>query len=151
MQKLIKLIDQLETQIPHAQVLNTAVSEGNVGWHIEHSCLVMIKIAETFQQSNPNQYHTKFNFKKLLVFLLGKFPRGKAKAPASVMPTENISIDHLKESIAKARLAIQKIMAGDKNKFFLHPFFGNLNRPQTLNFFGIHTKHHLLIIADILK
>ena len=151
MQKLIKLIDQLEVHIPNAAIQNTAVSEGNVGWHIEHSCLVMIKIAETFQQSNPAQYHAKFNFKKLIVFFLGKFPRGKAKAPASVMPTENITLEHLSESVANARLAIQKIMAGEKNKYFLHPIFGNLNRPQTLNFFGIHTKHHLLIINDILK
>lgn len=151
MQKLINLIDQLEIQIPNAHISNSVVSEGNIGWHIEHSCLVMIKIAETFQQSNPNQYHTKFNFKKIIVFFLGKFPRGKAKAPAVVMPAENITLDHLSESVANARLAIQKIMAGEKNKYFLHPFFGNLNRPQTLNFFGIHTKHHLLIIKDILK
>jgi hypothetical protein len=67
------------------------------------------------------------------------------------MPLEDISISHLEESIAKVRAAIQSLKSAEKNKFFTHPFFGNLNVPKTIQFFGIHTQHHLLIIEDILK
>ena len=64
MQKLLNKVDALAAQISNADVLNNTVSQGNIGWHIEHSCLVIIKITETIQASNPIAYHAKFNFKK---------------------------------------------------------------------------------------
>jgi len=151
MRKLLKLIDQLALQIPNADRMNHDVSDANIGWHIEHSCLVIIKIAETIVKSNPNDYTTKFSFTKIMVFLTGKFPRGSAKAPKSVLPVENITEQHLLESIAKAKQAINEIKECHKNQFFMHPIFGNLNVRNTLNFYCIHTNHHLSIIQDILK
>ena len=38
----------------------------------------------------------------------------------------------------------------DKNTHFPHPFFGILNKKETENFLVLHTKHHLMIINDIL-
>jgi hypothetical protein len=151
MQKLLNKVNLLAAQIPNASIVNNAVSQGSVGWHIEHSCLVIIKIAETIQASDAKKYHPTFSFKKFIVFLTGKFPRGRAKAPASVLPIENISASHLEDSIAKAKAAIQSLESIEQHKFFTHPFFGNLNVPKTIQFFGIHTQHHLLIIEDILK
>jgi hypothetical protein len=151
MQKVIKFIDQLEAQIPNADVLNDAVSQGTIGWHIEHSCLVIIKITETIQNSNPASYRPKFSFIKFIVLLTGKFPRGRAKAPESVIPIDNITPTHLKESIVKAKAAMDALSKCEKNKYFTHPVFGNLNAPKTIQFLGIHTHHHLLIIQDILK
>lgn len=151
MSKLLKLIDQLALQIPNADRMNHDVSDANIGWHIEHSCLVIIKIAETIVKSDPNNYTTKFNFTKMMVFLKGKFPRGRAKAPKSVLPIENITEQHLLESITNAKQAIHEIKECQKNKFFLHPIFGNLNVRNTLKFFSIHTNHHLSIIQDILR
>ena len=151
MQKLLNKVNQLAAQIPNASIVNNAVSKGSIGWHIEHSCLVIIKIAETIQQSDAKKYAPEFSLKKFIVFLTGKFPRGSAKAPASVLPIEDISISHLEESIAKVKAAIEALKSTEKNKFFTHPFFGNLNVPKTIQFFGIHTQHHLLIIEDILK
>jgi hypothetical protein len=151
MQKLLNKVDALAAQISNADVLNNTVSQGNIGWHIEHSCLVIIKITETIQASNPIAYHEKFNFKKWIVFLTGKFPRGRAKAPESVLPIQNISIAHLQESIIKAKAAIDILNTCEKNKYFKHPIFDNLNVPKTIHFLGIHTNHHLTIIQDILK
>ncbi len=151
MDKLLKLVDQLALQIPNADKINNVVSNVNIGWHIEHSCLVIIKIAETIVKSDPNNYTTKFNLTKIMVFLNGKFPRGRAKAPKSVLPAENITEQHLLESISKAKQAINEIKECHKNQFFSHPIFGNLNVPNTLKFFSIHTNHHLLIMNDILK
>jgi hypothetical protein len=39
----------------------------------------------------------------------------------------------------------------DKNAHFQHPFFGILNKKETDNFLALHTKHHLMIIKDILE
>jgi hypothetical protein len=151
MDKLLKLVDQLTLQLPNADRMNNDVSNASVGWHIEHSCLVIIKIAETIANSDSNNYAAKFNFTKIMVFLTGKFPRGRAKAPQVVMPIENITKSHLEQSILKAKTAIMDLNNCEKNKHFLHPIFGSLNAPETIKFLGIHTNHHLLIIRDILK
>jgi hypothetical protein len=151
MQKILKLLDRLALQIPNAQLQNGTVSSANIGWHIEHSCLVIIKITETLQNSDPEKFQSKFNFKKIVVFLIGKFPRGRAKAPEVVMPIENITTSHLEESIVKTKAAIMELQNCEKNNHFSHPIFGSLNTPETIKFLGVHTHHHLLIIEDILK
>jgi hypothetical protein len=150
-QILSKYIDDLENYVKDAEKVSLEVSEGSVGWHIEHSCLVITKITETVKASDPIKYTWKFNFLKLMVFTLGKFPRGRAKAPASVIPVENIDSVSLLSSISSARWAVAELVRCQKNKYFLHPKFGNLNTPKTIHFLGIHTKHHLKIIHDILK
>ncbi|MEY4335064.1 MAG: hypothetical protein RLZZ196_3814, partial [Bacteroidota bacterium] len=38
-----------------------------------------------------------------------------------------------------------------KNQFFVHPIFGKLNKKDTFTMLDIHTKHHLLIIQDIIS
>jgi hypothetical protein len=149
MKKLISLVDQLSIYIPVSEKLNSAISEVNIGWHIEHACLVIIKITETIKKSNPDEFKPKFSFMKLVVFITGKFPRGKAKAPAAVMPVEQLSETHLLESIANAKKAIEELNNCAKNQFFTHPIFGKLNKPQTFPFLGIHTNHHISIIKDI--
>jgi hypothetical protein len=145
------LVDALEAQIINANLIQPAVSSANVGWHIEHSCLVITKIIQTVEQSNPAAYQWKWNMMRVMVFILGKFPRGRAEAPASVLPAEAISAEHLLVSIQETRNAIAKLSGCSKNQYFKHPFFGELNKSATLYFLGIHTKHHLHIIEDILK
>jgi hypothetical protein len=151
MNKLLYLVDQLALQIPNANALNSNISNANTAWHIEHSCLVIIKVAETLQKSDSKKFQTKFNFTKIMVFLTGKFPRGRAKAPEVVMPIENITISHLEQSILKTKAAIMDLQNCEKNNHFSHPIFGSLNTSETIQFLGIHTNHHLLIIKDILK
>ncbi len=151
MRKLLKLVNALEAQIQNFEIVNPTVSSSSVGWQIEHSCLVIIKITDTVKQSDPIKYQTKFIFKKWLVFLTGKFPRGRAQAPASVMPVGEITKESLQKTIQDAKQAIVELASCSKNQYFLHPFFGNLNTPATIYFLGIHTKHHLRIIQDILN
>jgi hypothetical protein len=151
MQKLLSKIDALEKHIVHAAALQPIVSEASVAWHIEHSCLVITKITQTLQNSDPNKYQWKWNTMRAFVFLLRKFPRGRAKAPQSVMPDTNITKEHLHESIAEARKAVATLSTCSKNQYFLHPFFGDLNKASTTYFLGIHTNHHLQIIEDILQ
>lgn len=151
MKNIDQLLIDLEAVIPTYLIAKPSISEGSVGWHIQHSVLVIIQIAKTIEVSNPDEYQWKFNYNRTMVFLLNRFPRGKAKAPASVIPSQNISEQTLKEGIQEARQKISNLKFSNPNKYFVHPFFGKLNIKQTIRFFGIHTLHHLKIINDIIK
>ena len=64
MRNIEKHLDELYNYVEQAHQINTAVSSVNVGWHIEHSSLVVIKIVETVSKSDPNNYKWKFNLKR---------------------------------------------------------------------------------------
>ena len=151
MQQLLDLVNQLALQIPNATKQQTSVSEGAVGWHIEHSLLVITQIIEGVKRSDASKYKWRFNFSRLIILGLNKIPRGKAKAPQSVVPNSDLSEEALLASIAKTKLALQELTNCEKNNYFIHPYFGQLNLPATIRFFEVHTYHHLKIIRDILK
>ncbi len=151
MGKIQGLLNTLETFVDNDQTLNSAISTVNVSWHIEHSLLVITQIAKAVTNSDPSQYEHKFNFKKLWVFSLGKFPRGKAKAPASVIPTATISRRDYPALFEKARIALSELDLATPNQYFVHPIFGKLNVKGTFTMLTIHTAHHIKIIEDIIK
>jgi hypothetical protein len=150
MQELNMLIKKLEEKIPSMDAVNTQISLAKVGWHIEHSLLVVIRIASGLKQSNPKTYSWKFNINRTFIWTIGKIPRGKVKAPNVVIPKEEITSALLKDSIAKAKENIASLASAQKNHYFEHPYFGKLNLKPTIKFLKIHTKHHLKIINDIL-
>lgn len=150
MKKLTKQLHQLESYLPFYSTVNPAVSSASVGWHIEHSLLVIKQITATVAQSDPALFERKFNFTRSWVFLLNYFPRGKANAPNTVLPGAALDLNKLEESIAQTYHAINYLKDCQPNQYFMHPFFGALNQEQTIRFLGIHTKHHLKIIQDIL-
>lgn len=150
MQELSKLIKSLEEKIPMMDAANTQISSAKVGWHVQHSLLVINSIINGLKQSDPTMYQWKFNLNKTLIFTLGKIPRGKGKAPKAVQPKEEITKDTLLESVEKANISIAELNNVQKNQYFLHPYFGHLNVKPTIKFLKIHTKHHLKIINDIL-
>jgi hypothetical protein len=112
--------------------------------------MVILKIVETVCQSDPANYHWKFNWIRTLVFLKKTFPRGKAKAPDAVKPQPS-SNQNLEDLATQAHAAIIKLSKARKNQFFKHPYFGNLNRRGTFTMLYLHTKHHLHIIQDIVN
>jgi hypothetical protein len=150
MRNLEKPLSELYAFIADAEKMNPAVSSVNVGWHIEHSLLVIIKIIETVCKSNPAQYKWKFSFVRTIVFFQNKFPRGKGNAPDIVKPIqiEETDFDAL---FAKARQSIEALKNVHPNQFFLHPIFGNLNKNNTFIMLDIHTHHHIHIIRDIIR
>ena len=60
-----KNIDQilmsLENKFKFFESKNQDISQGSVGWHIEHSLLVIIKICESINNSDPSKYEWKFS------------------------------------------------------------------------------------------
>lgn len=151
MEKLKKLIQDLESKIPNQEMLNPAISKSSVGWHIEHTLLTMNLVIGALQKSNPENYKQTFNFYRVLVFAMNKIPRGKAKAPKIVQPKEDFNVESLKSHIEKGKVKLAEINSiGDKN-YFEHPYFGHLTLKPTIKFLEIHTNHHLQIINDIIK
>ena len=151
MKNLDAIVPELATFIPNYNQSNRAISEVAVGWHIEHCLLVIKQITATVAQSDPKLYKSKFNIKRFFVFLSKTIPRGKAKAPKVVIPADEITIETLQESLKNTYQAIAYLKDCQGHQYFMHPFFGQLNKKQTIKFLAIHTEHHLKIIRDILK
>lgn len=151
MNKLSQLLEALKTYIPQGSVVNETVSASSIGWHIDHSLLVISQIIKAMEASDPADYQFQLNMKRILAFTLNRFPRGAAKAPKAVKPVD--TFDAAKTILAfdaiNSRL---KVLASlQPNQFFLHPFFGKLNQKAAIKMLGIHTDHHLRIIKDILQ
>jgi hypothetical protein len=143
-------LSDLYTYIAQEEKVNQSISSVNVGWHIEHSLLVIIKIIETVSKSDPNNYKWKFSLPRAIIFTLNKFPRGKGKAPDVVKPKQLEKTDY-DALFAEAKQALAILNNVDKNQFFLHPVFGNLNQKNTFIMIDIHTKHHIQIIREIIN
>ena len=152
MQNLDLLVSQLESKITQFETSNLTVSNGSVGWHIEHSLKTIDQIVTACKNSNPSDYQWHFNFKRFLILIVAKkIPRGKARAPKIVRPEGDINQETLAVSVSKVRENLIGWKNLNKNANFPHPFFGVLNKKETENFLVLHTKHHLMIINDILK
>lgn len=151
MQKLLLLLDELETKIPFHKKTNPSISNSSVGWQIEHSLKTIYQIVQAVKNSNPEAYKWKFSKNRLLISVIGFIPRGKAKAPKVVLPDENITEETLKNSFQNVKTALQEWNSFDKNAYFPHPYFKNLNKKATEWFLHLHTKHHLKIVKDICR
>ena len=151
MNPLIPLLLQLECHISNFEKTNPNISNSTVGWQIDHCLLVINGIIGQIEISDPSKFQPKWTFPKFMVFTTGKIPRGKAKAPKVVIPTQVATQDELIAKLAAAKNNVLKLDSFSENQFFNHPFFKDLNVKQTKKFLTIHTKHHLKIIEDILK
>jgi hypothetical protein len=144
------LISQLENYLVFKNTEKASVSSSNVGWHIQHSLLVIIKIIESVQQSDPLKFKRDINLNRIIVFTMNGFPRGKAKAPQTVQPEETITEGSILQTMEKANKAIAQLSECAPNQYFVHPYFGKLNVKSTHKFLKIHTHHHIKIIKDII-
>jgi hypothetical protein len=151
MKNIDAIMPELANYIADYNQSNKAISEVSVGWHLEHSLLVIKQITATVAQSEPKLYKSKFNVKRFFVFLTKTIPRGKAQAPKVVIPVDEITIETLQASLKNTYQAITYLKDCEEHQYFMHPFFGQLNKKQTIKFLAIHTEHHLKIIRDILK
>ena len=148
MKKIETILQELETKIALQNVLQSSVSTSSIGWHIEHTLLTINKITEATKKSDTSTYKFILKPLKYLVFLTGKIPRGRAKNPKVVEP-DFFDENTLKTHLQKTKNKIKEIENIDENKYFKHPYFGNLKLKDTIRFLEIHTKHHLKIINDI--
>lgn len=144
-------LEEMESYSRKSNECNSAVSQASVGWHLAHNLKVIHSILKALENSDPQQYKRSFSWKKELVFLTGRIPRGRARAPKNVIPDENFSESEFEERISWARKKISEISMLPKSAFFDHPFFGHVTKDETPKFLVIHTEHHLKIIREILR
>ena len=150
MRNIDQQLEKLYTFIKDAQKVNLSVSSANVGWHIEHSLLVINKIITDLIHSDSTRYKWKFNLSRAIIFTINRLPRGKGKAPDTVIPKqiEKIDFDNL---FAKTREKIEEFKKANPNNYYEHNIFGVLNKKNTFIMMDIHTNHHFKIIKDIIS
>ncbi|MDP5100441.1 MAG: hypothetical protein NWQ09_03865 [Nonlabens sp.] len=147
-----KLDSQLQILVQYIEAgdkKNTAVSQAGTYWHVEHCLKILDGIVTVLEKSSPADYKPKFSFLKFFIMNTGYIPRGKARAPKETVPESVSSKSTLIAMQEQVRLQLLKINALPANSCFKHPFFGWLNKKETVKFMGIHTKHHLKIMSDI--
>ncbi len=149
MKKLENQIEVLESFVTKHELINQRISTSSVGWHIEHSLLVINSIIDTLSKSNQEDYKPAFNWRKQLVFIRKQIPRGKARAPKSVVPS-GFDLERLLNHIQKTKISIKGLSHLHAGQFFKHPGLGHLTLKDTQIFIEIHTNHHLKIIKDII-
>ena len=148
---LQKALKQIEDYIPQGELININVSKASVSWHLDHSLKVINAVVTNMQNSDPALYKDNFSFVGKLLLKFKYFPRGKAKAPKHVTPPETILKDDIVLQLTEARAQIKTISGLDKNAYFKHPLFGNVNKSRVIRFLDAHTNHHLKIVKSILK
>lgn len=141
----------MDNRIAYAGARASRISASPVSWHIDHSLLTIKVIIDAVKNSDPSNYAPKFNLMKTLVFMLNMIPRGKARAPKQVQPELTQDPVMLKKHLDKVQGKLEELNGLDAGKHFMHPYFGQLNVSQTIKFLGIHTRHHLKIIDDIIR
>jgi len=143
------LLKQLESYLDLHQKLNDSISGETISWHMAHSCMVINTITNAIVHSNPAKAKPVFSASFYWFLLTNHIPRGKAKAPNIVIPKQSITQEQIEQEIELAKANLQTLASTQKQKYFTHPIFGDLNVPKTLRFFIVHTNHHLKIIRDI--
>lgn len=143
--------DELRAAVARADCGAPSVSKWTVGEHVHHCCLSMIGIVRSLEKSTPPPPPSRVSIPKSVVFLVGRIPRGRAKSPDPVVPKEPAAQADLLAMIEKAAQEIGRASSFDHRTWVRHPVFGPLHRNEALKFARIHNRHHLRIVADILK
>ena len=151
MDTLKQQLETLETNIVNQELFNPAISGANVGWQIEHLLLTMNMVIEQLKKSNPSNYKWRFKFSRILILnILKKIPRGRAKAPEIVKP-KSYDEKSLKAHVDLTKANVELLGSLDSEKYFSHPFFGDLKVKKTIKFLEIHNEHHIKIIGEIVN
>lgn len=145
------VINKLESHIDNQDVFNPKISKAKVAWHIDHSLKVINYVIVALQKSDPKTYKNNLSFLGRIILVVGSFPRGRVKAPKTVIPPEVILEEDIITQLKTVKTTIKSIEELDKNAYFIHPIFGNINKAKVYQFIVLHTKHHLKIIDDILR
>lgn len=149
--RLDEHLEELEQGIDQFEMTHTAISEKQIGWHIDHSFRVILAMEIALRQSNPEEYRPKSSLARSILFRRGKIKRGTANAPKLVMSKRKIKSENLQTMAKLAKDAIRDMQDCNPHCFANHPNVGVLKRDDAMRFIEIHTAHHLDIIRDIMS
>lgn len=140
---------ELEAYVPQQHEMKPEVSTASVGWHLEHSILVINGVLSSLIKSKPEEYRWKWKLACAVIFTKGKIPRGRGRAPERVIPKTDFDPENVASLIANIRSYYPTLKELSAKHFFPHHIFGHLHKQKTFRFIEIHTRHHLNIIQDI--
>lgn len=128
------------------------VSRWSIGQHVDHS-LKVLEAGQRFLVQSETPLARGINLAGRLALATGWLPRGVGKSPKGVLPADDVPSD-LAERASQARRtfcekALPLAILANPRPVFLHPYFGGLSALQGVRFLGIHTGHHMKIVADI--
>lgn len=151
MENIKDQLQKIESLLPKIDVTNNQVSKASVGWHLEHSLLILNSSLKGLTMTDPKDYNPKFSLKKFVFLNFGLIPRGKIRAPKQFIPLEVPTQESILKlmNLAKERLEATKNLPAQS--FITHPFLGDFDKKTTLRFLWLHTNHHLKIVDDILR
>jgi hypothetical protein len=151
MENIQTQLQKIESLISKIDVTNEKVSKASVGWHLEHSLLILNGSLKGLTMTSPENYRPKFSIKKFVFLNFGLIPRGKIKSPKQFIPLEMPTKESVEKLLNLAKEKLEIVKSLPPKSFITHPFLGDLDKKTTLKFLGLHTNHHLKIIDDILK
>lgn len=151
MKKLLLQLEEIENLKLISNKISPNISDASIGWHLEHSLLVISKIIEGLKISNPENYAPKITLGKLFILTTSYIPRKKGKAPNFTIPKNDSTPENISKNINLIKANLHQLNTLHPNSFIDHPYFGHLNLKETLKFLCIHTNHHLKIVKDIQK
>jgi len=148
---LDKELKELEDLFAHSSRLKTEVSAKGVDWHIDHSLKVLNGVSKSLKRSDPSEYKRQFNLLRSIVFAFQIIPKGKGRAPKTVVNDGEILEKDLYLQLKEAKEQLMELEDISEKSFFKHPYFGLLSLKMSMQFLNIHTRHHIKIIRDIIK
>lgn len=144
-------LQKIESLVPKIDVTDETVSKASVGWHLEHSLLIINSSLKGLTMTDPKDYKPKFSLKKFVFLNFGVIPRGKIQAPKQFFPVEIPTQESIMKLINLAKDRLEAVKDLPEKSFITHPFLGDFDKETALKFLGLHTNHHLKIVDDILK
>jgi hypothetical protein len=144
-------LDDLRSALKDADVRALDVSQWTVGMHVHHCCLGMIGVCKALIASSPPAPPARFSMAASYVFLTGRIPRGRGKAAEAVTPRPGTPPEEIMPLLDESERLLARARELDRGAWFKHFAFGVLERDRALRFTTIHNRHHLRIVADILK
>lgn len=151
MDKIEIQLQKIESLLSKIDVTNEKVSKASIGWHLEHSLLILNSSLKGLTMTNPQDYNPKFSLKKFVFLNFGMIPRGKIKAPKQFVPLEIPTRESVLKLINLAKERLEAVKNLSEKSFITHPFLGDFDKKTTLRFLWLHSNHHLKIVDDILK
>jgi hypothetical protein len=85
-----------------------------------------------------------------LIFLTGRIPRGRGKAPNAALPRPDISAAELGQLLDECERMLDRAKRLDADTWIRHHGLGVMDRDKTIRFLGMHNRHHLRIISDVM-
>lgn len=128
------------------------ISRWSIGLQVDH-ILKVLEVGQRFLADGSAPLPRGMNLLGHLSLATGWLPRGVGKSPKGVLPVEQTPADLAGRASELRRIYCERPLPAhvlaDPRPVFPHPYFGGLNALQGVRFLGIHTHHHLKIVADI--